>query len=169
MSEKRRIVRRGEDRAMLEHFAELESLKCPYCDIKEAASKERWTNLHEEQKERQAACSSVIDSLKSSIETIAKSKADKDLLQEKASSIMKTLSILVGIFCLIVAGQAIWLRSDIKEIKVETQTIHRRITETDTNREALKDKLTDLQWSLNSISNRLETVEANIGGKQIKK
>ena len=48
------------------------------------------------------------------------------------------------------------------EIGKQITTVHRRITETDQGREALKDKLIELQWSVNAIGNRLSLVEAKM-------
>jgi chromosome segregation ATPase len=132
--------------------------KCPWCDLRWDAQEDKWENHHEETTAwRTKVCREVGE-----IKDIVKTKADKEIVQEKTAGIMKTLTILVGICCLIVAGQALWLKADIKEIKSETQTIHRRITETDANREALKDKLTDLQWSINAVGNRLTQVEQTL-------
>ena len=97
MTEKRRHIRREEDRAMLEHFSEMESLKCPYCDIKEAQSKERWANLHEEQRERQAACSAVLSNLKETIEKMSDQKADKFTVQIVVSILLAALILFGGI------------------------------------------------------------------------
>jgi hypothetical protein len=51
-----------------------------------------------------------------------------------------------------------------KEVKESLQVIHRRVSETDNNREALKDSLVELKWSVNGLSNRVAEVE-----KQLKK
>lgn len=45
------------------------------------------------------------------------------------------------------------------------EIVQRRITETDNSREALKDKLNDLQWSVNALGNRLFNVEQRLDKK----
>ena len=48
------------------------------------------------------------------------------------------------------------------EIGKQIAVVQRRITETDQGREALKDKLVELQWSVNAIGTRLSLVESKM-------
>lgn len=86
----------------------------------------------------------------------------------------KLIAILVSICCIVIAGQAIWLRSDSAKLddKIDNgfATIHRRITETNKsiedhakirseNDNQQMQKLADIQGQLGTMTWRLTQIE----------
>lgn len=142
-------------------YPQNDDARCVMCDYFRSDQEEKWINHNDETKSyRSLTCQKLTE-----IKTLIEKKADKEIVEAKTSGIIKLLTVLVGICCIIVAGQAIWLKSDIGEIKTETKTIHKRISETDTDREALKDKMNDIQWSINALTSRLFNVEQRLEKK----
>jgi hypothetical protein len=95
-----------------------------------------------------------------------------DKIKEKASNsevkaLSKLIAILVSLCCLIVAGQAIWLRSDIskteKTIADGFATLHRRISEGANERianDTLQNKqLGEISREIGIINYRLMAIE----------
>jgi hypothetical protein len=94
-----------------------------------------------------------IDEVKYKMDKLEKNvhhKADVDLLNSKANSsdlrgLMKFMSVMVGICCIVIAGQALWLKSDISHI-------------TDTFVEQIK-KLSSIEGDIGKINLRLTQIE----------
>jgi hypothetical protein len=107
---------------------------------------------------------------------IAEVKVD---MEKKANhsdlrGLMRLISILITICCLIIAGQAIWLKSDISGVTSSIQRLNVRITETVNDRVASDvlqlQKLGTIEGQLSTINWRLTELEAqhkpeNKGGK----
>jgi hypothetical protein len=103
----------------------------------------------------------------------------------QVKNILYIVSALITICCLVVAGQAVWLKSDMKDIRVEAieavkrtdakiesgfGTLHRRITEGSEirakNDEEQTQKLNDIKSTMSVVEYRLTQIEAD---KQKKK
>jgi hypothetical protein len=98
------------------------------------------------------------------------SKADGS----EVKGLAKLIMILVSICCIVIAGQAIWLRSDSAKLDVKLEhgfsTIHRRISETvnkieDNNKIRIENdsaqtrQLSEIQGQLGTITWRLTQIE----------
>ena len=81
---------------------------------------------------------------------IAKKADGKDL-----RGMLKLVSILIGICCAVVAGQAVWLKSDIGTVTAAIQRLNIRVTEGANDR-----MVTDIEQTkkLESISGQLGTI-----------
>jgi hypothetical protein len=97
-----------------------------------------------------------------------KSKADAIDVEKKADSkdlrgLMITIKILIGLCCLIVAGQAVWLKTDIANVSTLVQRVNIRITETVNDRVATDieqtKKLGYIEGELKTISWRMSQLE----------
>ena len=89
----------------------------------------------------------------------------KDTVRNKADikdlrGAMKTIAILVGICIAVVAGQAVWLKSDIAHIGNIVQRVNVRITETVNDRISMDIKQTQ---QLGAIEGQLSTINWRIG------
>jgi hypothetical protein len=102
----------------------------------------------------------------------------KVAMEQKANNsdlrgLMKFVSVLVAICCLIVAGQAIWLKSDISSIMSSIQRLNVRVTESTAERIKTDieqtHQLDTISGILGTINWRLTELEANhkagYGGK----
>jgi hypothetical protein len=95
-------------------------------------------------------------------------KADIEVLHTKANiadlkGLMKFMSVMLGVCCLVIAGQALWLKSDISAINSSIQGVHRRITETVndsiTRDEKQAGKLSVIENDISKITWRLDHLE----------
>ena len=154
MTEKRTIIRRKDDKLLLEHCSDLETMVCPV----------HFQDREETKEHREMVCKKIAG------------KADVG----QVKSVLYVVSILITICCLVVAGQAWWLKSDIHDVKVEAvkavektdlkidtgfQTIHRRISENNDirvkNDEEQTYKLNEIKNTLNVVEYRLTQIEAD--------
>jgi hypothetical protein len=154
LTEQRTIIRRQEDRTLLQHCSDLEDMVCPV----------HFQDKAETEKHREMVCKKIAG------------KADVG----QVKNILYIVSTLITICCLVVAGQAIWLKSDIHDVKVEAvkavektdskidagiQTIHGRISENNDirvkNDEEQTYKLNEIRNTMNVIDYRLTQIEAD--------
>jgi hypothetical protein len=144
--ERRQFARRDDDR------------KCPNCDI-------LWKHHDEDRREHREAICREIKKVAGEVKEVDQ----KITAQGRAHSAFVPrwmfLSAL-GAALTLGIGMAQYLAGHINrgndEIGRQIAVVQRRITETDQGREALKDKLIELQWSVNAIGNRLSLVEAKM-------
>jgi hypothetical protein len=112
--------------------------------------------IQDETKEHRETVCSKISNLKSDylrdIDEV-KSQMNGKASHSDVRGLMKLVSVLVAICCLIVAGQAIWLKSDISGITSSIQRLNIRITETVNDRVK-----TDMEQSA-----KLETIDGKLG------
>jgi len=148
-----------------------DKMKCPNCDL-------LWSNLEKERAaNKEYICGKILevkkDVEKATIVMAEQAKVHSSFVPRWMFGLAFTLLLLVGGWWFssfsntVKENQTAFYHSLEKsqgEVKDSLSTLHRRITETDNSREALKDSLTELKWSVNSVSTRLGEVE-----KQLKK
>jgi hypothetical protein len=135
-----------------------DKLKCPNCDI-------LWSNLERERQSTKEHVCGKIREVKEDVATIF----DKINEQSRANSTLVPRWMFLTAFGALITAAGWWfstfstsLEKNQKEIKETVTTIHRRISETDNNRESLKDSMTELKWSVNALSTRISEVEKKL-------
>jgi hypothetical protein len=111
----------------------------------------RWEHHDNDAKEHRATVCSKITDLRETL---------KGMVPMKTFTIVVTVST---VFLSSILG-AMWVSIDKlgKENGDKLSVIHRRISDNDKEYDKIKDTLHDVQWSLNSMSNRLSEVEKRI-------
>jgi hypothetical protein len=144
--ERRQFARRDDDR------------KCPNCDI-------LWKHHDEDRREHREAICREIKKVAGEVKEVDQKIAAQGRAHSAFVPRWMFLSAL-GAALTLGIGMAQYLAGHINrgndEIGRQIAVVQRRITETDQGREALKDKLIELQWSVNAIGNRLSLVEAKM-------
>lgn len=144
--ERRQFARRDDDR------------KCPNCDL-------LWEHHDRDRREhREIVCNKIHD-VKEDVVAVKNQLIDQG--RAHASFVPRWMFLIIcGSMLSVGLGASQYIVSHINrgndEIGKQITTVHRRITETDQDREALKDKLIELQWSVNAIGTRLSLVEAKM-------
>lgn len=132
--------------------------KCPNCDI-------LWQHHDNDRKEHREAICREIKELKKEIGIMegSQSKAHSSFVPRWMFLMIFGSSVSLGIFGLTYLTSSIKQSGD--EISKKIEVVNRRISDTEANREALREKLIELQWSVNGISTRLNQVEAKLERK----
>lgn len=132
-----------------------DKLKCPNCDV-------LWEHLAADRAASKEHLCGKISEVKTAVGTLAGKLED----QVKAHSQLVPRWMFLLAFGAVFSAGAWWFQSfgaTVKEqqnyIKETVTTIHRRISETDNNRESLKDSMNELKWSVNALSTRISEVE----------
>jgi hypothetical protein len=93
-----------------------------------------------------------------------KTKADAKELR----GVIRLVAILVTITCVVVAGQAVWLRQDISRVDYRIERVHQRVSDNITDRER-----SDFEQNrqLSTINTSIQTLSIRISGleEQVKK
>lgn len=133
----------GTDRRVEERRRDFKP-KCALCDIIQSSTKEH----------REVVCAKIAE---------VKVNMEKKANHSDLRGAMKTIAILVGICIAVVAGQAVWLKSDISGITSSIQRLNIRITETVNDRVASDvqqlQKLGTIEGQLCNIGWRLTQIE----------
>ena len=132
--------------------------KCPNCDI-------LWKHHDEDRRDHREAICREIKKVAAEVEKVDQKLATQGRAHSAFVPRWMFLSAL-GAALTLGIGMAQYLANHINrgndEIGKQIAVVQRRITETDQGREALKDKLVELQWSVNAIGTRLSLVESKM-------
>lgn len=135
-----------------------DKLKCPNCDV-------LWNNLEKERAAtREHICGKILE-VRKDVEDATKTLAE----QAKAHAGFVPRWMFLCVFGALITVAGWWfnaLTTTVKdsqhEVKETVATIHRRISETDNSREALKDSLYKFERSVDNLTYRLNEVEKKL-------
>ena len=135
-----------------------DKLKCPNCDV-------LWEHLAIDRAASKEHLCGKISEVKTAVGTLTNKLED----QVKAHSQLVPRWMFLLAFGAVFSVGAWWFQSfgnAVKEqqnyIRETVTTIHRRISDSDSGRESLKDSMTELKWSVNALSTRISEVEKKL-------
>lgn len=163
MSDREYVERDGPGRRKEDYTS-----RCIWCSSKDEAIKLRWKEHHDKDLERQAFCSNTLADIRMEINKM--DNRIENISKSNLNFVPRWMFLTIFGLSVTLAGAGFKHLLDVvnhgnSETGHKIEIVQRRITETDNSREALKDKLNDLQWSVNALGNRLFNVEQRLDKK----